>query len=364
MAGNQGRTPFGLGAQALGTQFTFTEDLQEATRLADIACAEMTRHAIPPTPANFCVWYSYAGKTFAALNGEIDARIAEKKGFGWQANQELFEKYFGTERETTTLRQTGSELTATMGRVLSRLDKAGADASAFGATLEQADGSLETIPVSETSGVHAVVRRLSGATREMVSKSRDLEAELRESSDRIMALQQRLEQSRLEALTDGLTGIGNRRCFDLALAEHGARAATGATTLCLIMVDIDHFKRFNDVYGHRIGDQVLRVVGMKLKEIACPDDTPARYGGEEFALLTLGSTLDAAVARADALRNALASNVLRNKQTGDVYGQVTASMGVSCFRPTDTLESFVHRADAALYRAKREGRNRVVAEAR
>ncbi|HEY4164836.1 MAG TPA: GGDEF domain-containing protein [Dongiaceae bacterium] len=347
----------------MGTQSTFTEDLQDAKRLADVACAEMVRHAVPPTPANFCVWYSYARKTLAGLNREIDTRIAEKKGFSWQANQELFEKYFGTETETATLRQAGSELTATMGHVLSRLDKAGAEASAFGETLALAGGSLAKIAVPETSGVHAVVRRLSGATREMVSKSRDLEAELRESTDQIRALQDRLEKARLEALTDGLTGIGNRRCFDLALAEHGARAMTGEAVLCLILIDIDHFKRFNDVYGHRIGDQVLKVVGMKLKEIARPEDTPARYGGEEFALLTLNTTFKSAMERADSLRNALASNVLRNKQTGDVYGQVTASMGVSCFRPTDSLESFVHRADAALYQAKREGRNRVISEA-
>jgi diguanylate cyclase len=347
----------------LGTKSTFTEDLQAAKRLADAAHAEMLRHAVPPTPANFCVWYSYAGKTFAGLNREIDERIAQKKGFDWQANQELFEKYFGIEAEATALRRTGTELTATMGRVLNRLDKAGADATAFGETLDQAHGSLATIEIPEASGVQAVMRRLSGATRDMVSQNRDLESELRKSTEEITTLQQRLEQARRDALTDGLTGIGNRRCFDLALAEHGARAATGHAELCLILIDIDHFKRFNDAYGHRIGDQVLKVVGMKLKEIAQPNDTPARYGGEEFALLTLNTRFEAAMERADSLRNALASNVLRNKQTGDNYGQVTVSMGVARFRPTDSLESFVQRADTALYQAKREGRNRVISEA-
>jgi diguanylate cyclase len=347
----------------LGHQSTFSEDLQAARRLAAAANEAMSKHGIAPTPANFCVWYAYVGKAIAGLTRDIDERLALQKGFGWQVNQELFEKYFGNDAESVAIRRTGSELHDTMGRVLKRLDIADQDVSAFGDTLVEARGSLASVVTAEATGVEAVVKRLSGAASDMVRKNRDLEQELRQSTAQITTLQERLEQARREAFTDALTGIGNRRCFDLALAEQCERATLGEVQLCLLLVDIDHFKRFNDTYGHRIGDQVLKIVGAKMKQMSRDIDTPARYGGEEFALLLVNAPFDAALRRADQLREALASNYLRNVSSGDVYGQITVSVGVSRFRATDTMESFVGRADAALYEAKSNGRNRVVAEA-
>lgn len=351
----------------MGHQSTFSEDLQAARKLAAAATEAMSKHGIAPTPANFCVWYAYVGQSIAGLNRDIDERLALHKGFGWQVNQELFERYFGNDAESLTIRRTGAELHDTMGHMLKRLDVAGQDVTAFGDTLVEVKGSLASAvspdPVTMASGVQAVVKRLSGAASDMVRKNRDLEQELRQSTAQITTLQERLDQARREAFTDALTGIGNRRCFDLALAEQCERAAMGEVELCLLLVDIDHFKRFNDTHGHRIGDQVLKIVGAKMKQMSRDVDTPARYGGEEFALLLLNAPLDAALRRADQLREALASNYLRNKASGDSYGQITVSVGVARFRAADTAESFVGRADAALYQAKSDGRNRVVAEA-
>jgi diguanylate cyclase len=347
----------------VGTQSTFNVDLQSAKSLAEAALAEMVKYGVPPTPPNFCVWYNYVTKAIAGLTREIDERIALQKGFGWQANQELFERFFGTDVESAAIRKTGSELNQTVGRVLLRLDAAGQDAAAFGETLVQVHGSLKAVPVVEGSRVQAVVHRLSGATSDMVKRNRDLETELRKSTTEINSLQERLDQARREAFTDALTGIGNRRCFDLALVEHSERAAAGEIELCLLLIDIDHFKKFNDNYGHRIGDQVLKVVGGQMKQLSRGTDIAARYGGEEFALLLVGAPMEIAMRRADQLREALANNYLRNKATGDLYGQVTVSIGVAKYRMTDNVETFVGRADAALYEAKGSGRNRVIAEA-
>jgi diguanylate cyclase len=346
----------------LGHQSTFSEDLQAARKLAAAANEAMSKHGIAPTPANYCVWYAYVGKSIAGLTRDIDERIALQKGFGWQVNQELFERYFGTDAESVAIRRSGAELHDTMGRVLKRLDVAGQDVTAFGETLVEANGSLARV-VSIEAGVQAVVKRLSGAATDMVRKNRDLEQELRQSTQQITTLQERLEQARREAFTDALTGIGNRRCFDLALGEKCGQATLGEVELSLLLLDIDHFKRFNDTYGHRIGDQVLKIVGAKLKQMSREVDTPARYGGEEFALLLVKAPFETALRRADQLREALASNYLRNVASGDNYGQITVSIGVSRFRATDSVESFVGRADAALYQAKSDGRNRVVAEA-
>jgi diguanylate cyclase len=322
----------------LGHQSTFSEDLQAAKKLAAAANEAMSKHGIAPSPANYCVWYAYVGKSIAALNREIDERLALQKGFGWQVNQELFDKYFGTDAESMTIRRSGAELHDTMGRVLKRLDTAGQDVTAFGETLVEANGSLARV-ASVEAGVQAVVKRLSGATNDMVRKNRDLEQELRQSTEQIATLQDRLEQARREAFTDALTGIGNRRCFDLALGEKCERATLGEIELSLLLLDIDHFKRFNDTYGHRIGDQVLKIVAAKMKQMSRDIDTPARYGGEEFALLLVNAPFDTALRRADQLREALASNYLRNVASGDNYGQITVSIGVSRFRATAATAS-------------------------
>src|ERR1041385_2347583 len=146
-------------------------DLQSAKSLADAALAEMIKYGVPPTPPNYCVWYNYLAKAIAGLTREIDERIALQKGFGWQANQELFERYFGPDAESTAVRKTGGALQQTVGRVLLRLDAAGADAAAFGETLVQVHGSLKNVPVIEGSKVQQVVHRLSGATHDMVKRN-------------------------------------------------------------------------------------------------------------------------------------------------------------------------------------------------
>src|SRR5581483_7740451 len=135
----------------------------------------MSKHGIAPTPANYCVWYAYVGKSIAALNRDIDERLALQKGFGWQVNQELFEKYFGNDVESVAIRRTGAALHDTMGHVLKRLDSAGQDVNAFGETLTEVKGSLASVVSPDTmsmaNGVQAVVKRLSGATNDMVRKN-------------------------------------------------------------------------------------------------------------------------------------------------------------------------------------------------
>jgi diguanylate cyclase len=122
----------------------------------------------------------------------------------------------------------------------------------------------------------------------------------------------------------------------------------------MLMFDIDHFKSFNDSYGHLTGDQVLRLVGMSLKQTIKGQDITARYGGEEFAVVLPNTALRQALTVADHIRRAVMAKELKKKSTGEILGRVTISVGVS---------TLIERADACLYAAKRNGRNRVVCEA-
>ena len=175
------------------------------------------------------------------------------------------------------------------------------------------------------------------------------------------ALREMTERLQLLASTDGLTGIGNRRAFDAALARVADVAARTMTPLSLLLVDIDWFKSFNDEYGHVIGDRCLRAVAHTLRTVVNdPADLVARYGGEEFVVLLPGLDLDAAIKLSEVFSRTLHARAIEH--TGSPKGIVTASVGVASWSPRDglaALSDLVRDADIALYRAKSSGRDMI-----
>lgn len=170
------------------------------------------------------------------------------------------------------------------------------------------------------------------------------------------------KQIEAQAQTDGLTGIANRRTFDDALEREWQAARRENKPLSLLFLDADHFKRYNDRYGHQAGDELLKRLAQVLKNKARrPRDLAARYGGEEFVVLLPHTTLPRAVAIAESIRRAIAQ--WRVPHEDSEGGIVTVSIGAACATPgaDDAAASLVVAADAAVYRAKAAGRNRVVA---
>jgi diguanylate cyclase len=182
------------------------------------------------------------------------------------------------------------------------------------------------------------------------------------SKSEISNLQQSLEAIRAESLTDPLTGLGNRKYFDRMIGVAVENALASGEPLSLLLFDIDHFKSFNDSYGHLTGDQVLRLVGLSLKQTIKGQDITARYGGEEFAVVLPNTALRQALTVADHIRRAVMAKELKKKSTGEILGRVTISVGVSMLKAGDDTDALIERADACLYAAKRNGRNRVISE--
>lgn len=176
-----------------------------------------------------------------------------------------------------------------------------------------------------------------------------------------VALKAMTEQLKLLATTDGLTGLTNRRAFDTALETEVARARRDGSPLSLILVDVDRFKAYNDIYGHQMGDEVLKTVGKCLQQsMRRPGDVAARYGGEEFVAILPGTDEDGAFFIADAFRTALKQ--LATPHKGSEKAVVTASAGIATFTDRDqgvNAIELVRRADEALYKAKGAGRDRV-----
>jgi diguanylate cyclase (GGDEF)-like protein len=193
---------------------------------------------------------------------------------------------------------------------------------------------------------------LASALNDMAQKLAGREGELRAANERLERL----------ALIDPLSGVANRRSFDEALEKAWREAIRYGCAVGLLMIDVDHFKLFNDRYGHVAGDRCLRQVGKTLMNFACrPGDLPARYGGEEFALLLPGATLAGARVIAERLRRAVEELCIANADSP--IGQVSVSIGVAAQVPSrgETAEGLIEAADAGLYAAKRGGRNAVVA---
>nr|WP_246472882.1 GGDEF domain-containing protein [Pelagibacterium limicola] len=163
-------------------------------------------------------------------------------------------------------------------------------------------------------------------------------------------------------MLDPLTKIANRKAFDEQLIEEMNASLQSGKPLSLLVFDIDHFKAFNDTFGHLTGDQVLRLVAQVLKANIRGRDLPARFGGEEFVAILPETDLAGGMNVGETIRAAVQSKELLKRSTNEKLGRITLSVGVAVLRSDDTVATLIERADRCLYAAKGNGRNRVVAE--
>ena len=193
----------------------------------------------------------------------------------------------------------------------------------------------------------------------MQSVTQSLNQELEKAYGELEQLRAEYQQVRSESMQDPLTGIKNRRAFDIAIKEQCDFARKGHKPLSLLMVDIDHFKKINDTFGHVVGDSVLKWVTAMINETIRGSDILARYGGEEFAILLPETMLDGAEHVGGNICRRVSSQKLKHSELGQSIGNVTVSLGLARYRPGESIEEFIGRADEALYMAKNSGRNRV-----
>lgn len=334
--------------------------MPKSVSLGEATLKAMLKNGIESTPHNYTVWYSYVSGLLPELTRSIDTMIAEGRPFTEQVCAELYERFFDTHRQFGLLQQTSANFERAVEQVMRCINTAARDAQAFNKTLDDASAGLGD-GVGEES-VRAIVANLLVETQRAAEKNQTLEARLSESSGEIAQLRENLEVVRREALTDALTGIPNRKFFDTRLRECAAASLESGEPMSLLLLDIDYFKKFNDTYGHQVGDQVLRLVAKTLTECLKGRDTPARYGGEEFVIILPQTRLENAVTVAEQIRRTMARHKVVRKDTGADYGIIAISVGASVYQAGEPLQALIKRADAALYHAKHTGRNRVVAE--
>ena len=336
------------------------EEYERTMAYAEVAFHQLKSFRQSPVPRNYEIWYVYATGHNADLNKIINETLARSGKLTEADLDQIYDAYLSHGRTNDRIDKIGARVVAEIEDVMSLIGDALGLTSSFGSNLDNANQILSL--ASDREQVLAVVERLVASTRQMQQANRALEHRLSTSKIEITNLQQNLEAIRAESLTDALTGLGNRKHFDRAVDEAIRQALAQSEPLSLLMIDIDHFKTFNDTYGHLTGDQVLRLVGMSLKQTIKGQDIMARYGGEEFAVVLPNTTLRHAVGVAENIRRTVTSKELKKKSTGEILGRVTISIGVSSLRPDEDMDSLIERADGCLYAAKRNGRNRVICE--
>ncbi|MCG8614161.1 MAG: GGDEF domain-containing protein, partial [Pseudomonadales bacterium] len=199
-------------------------------------------------------------------------------------------------------------------------------------------------------------------TKEQEQRTRDMQSSLQKMAEEIQSLKGEVEKLNMTATTDGLTKVANRRYFDDELINACTHCHRNHLPLSLLILDIDHFKNFNDEHGHLTGDKVLKFVATIINKHFKGKDTVARFGGEEFAVILPETEYDDALIIAEKVRQRIAKQNLTDSQDNKTLGSITISIGVAQFRGTESTDNLVHRADECLYAAKRQGRNQVIGE--
>lgn len=324
------------------------------------ALADMESHGVTPTPPNYEIWYTAASGANPSLAREIEQ--LEESGAPLDDTRlgALHATHFGPSGIDDAMLEMGSKIDGELSAVTKMLETAARDTGDYGASLNNVSAALDS--ERTPAEMRSLVETLVTATKAMETRSKELETRLQESKAEVTQLRDNMEQIRSESLTDQLTGLGNRRRFDDALKQMCGDAAKNGTPMVLVLGDIDHFKKFNDTFGHQTGDQVLKLVAACMRQHVSAPLMPARYGGEEFALLLPGLDLPQAVKVADTVRRTIEGKELVKKSTGENLGAVTMSFGAALYEPGESLQDLIKRADACLYSAKHNGRNQVMWE--
>jgi diguanylate cyclase len=336
----------------------YSDNVEIAHGYALKVLARLKKLNIPMSPKNFELWYVYYARQNTDVVKTIDARVKAGEEITEPFCLETHKAYLEDNRNDDLVREAGDKITKTISQVTGMVRDVKVTTQQYGKSLSGANSSL-----TDTDDVEELKKILANVTRDtqlMIEQNQLLEEELDQSSTDMEDLQRDLESIRKEAMTDGLTGLANRKSFDNMLDYVRRKSDEEGQVFTLMMIDIDHFKNFNDTYGHQVGDQVLRLVAKTLTDGIKGKDFAARYGGEEFSIILPESNTIAGEVVGNALREAVANKEVINRSTGEKLGRITMSVGVAQYTGSETDEQIIERADKALYQAKDTGRNKVV----
>jgi diguanylate cyclase len=333
-------------------------DVAEARAVSDKAKELLEQRGLTLNPVNYLVAYEYCLGQDAELVREMDQHVARGNHWNDEFMAMLFDRLIEARQE-----ERYSEMSDELMKLLSDIHAtmAGTSASVGGYREMLAEKQQVLQGSLDKSVLSGIVTDLVAATHTVATEAATLQDQLDSTRDEVRTLRQQLAEIKNEADIDTLTGALNRRAMDRTLDGLMIEAASGGRSFCMLMADIDHFKNFNDNYGHQLGDEVLRRVGQVIHQQIKGGDFAARYGGEEFMVMLPDTPLQGGLKVAEDIRHAVEHIVLVRRSTKERLSKVTISVGVGEFRPGENKSEMIERVDAALYKAKHAGRNQVLA---
>jgi diguanylate cyclase len=332
----------------------YQDSVEKSAEYLRLALSLMSQQAAALHPVSYAVWYEYVAGGNTALKTAIDMLRRDGARLDEKATHDLFHAHVADLNETVAQR-VSQGFQKVMADMSHSATQAGDQAGEFGSALEKWCDGLAAVHPGASLDIDTIV----GLTRGMQGSMASIKGRLDESRREIEQLRQEVLKAREDSLADGLTGLVNRRGFDLAIATCLAESTPEENGPSLLITDIDHFKKVNDTYGHLFGDKVIRAVAQILKNNVKGQDTAARYGGEEFVILLPDTPIEGAHRLAEKIRTAVAACRVKRTTDNEAVANITISLGVASFKAGESAADFVARADAALYASKNAGRNRV-----
>jgi diguanylate cyclase len=335
-------------------------DHERTIAIGERTMAHIRAHKTAAHPRAYEIWYAYVTGQNPALLRAINDLLRKAGHVEQRSLDEIYDRFINANRFTAEAERATARLLTHMDSVGDALTEARGEINTYKGTL---DGSADEMAAGVgEERLRGIISQLLTSTRSMSRLNNKLSSQLADARSEVEDLREALESIRTESQVDPTTTLANRRFFDGALVDSIRHVEKTGENLSLIMVDIDHFKSFNDRFGHLTGDQVLRLVAMSMKQNVKGLDTAARFGGEEFAIILPSCDMRGALSVAEKIREGVMQRELVKRSTGENLGRVTVSLGVATLRRGDQPTDIIERADKALYAAKKTGRNRVVCE--
>jgi diguanylate cyclase len=312
---------------------------------------------LKPIPRVYELWFRY----FQADPEIVRAIDAHQGPLDEISCHKFYKRYLSETAVDDAIKKISDQLHQAINDIAAMMNSVRLATSEYGDTLVEVKEEIENAETLES--LSGVISDIVEYTKMMVQKNQKLEVQLTSSLIQVADLRKSLDNVKKESMTDDLTGLANRKAFDKQIHDWVEETSILGGDLCLLMLDIDHFKEFNDTYGHQTGDQILRLVARTLTDGVKGRDLTARFGGEEFAIILPETSLQDSIKLAETLRRSLENKEVINRITNKNLGRITLSIGVAQYIIGESVTDFIERADAAMYEAKKAGRNQVRAAA-
>ncbi|MGL1832215.1 GGDEF domain-containing protein [Rhodocyclaceae bacterium SMB388] len=315
----------------------------------------LAQHALSASPIHYWVAHEYLQGNNPELAKTIDDCIASGKTFDTFFVRDLYERFIVAE-SFRQFRGMGEDMERLLGGLIDNLREA--DRSATGLKDSLSENITQLKRAEDPSNLKTIAQNLLKAAVAASVDNENLQKNLESTEQEARSLRSELEKHRRESITDPLTGLFNRRGMELEMARVFGLSPDGPAAM--LVLDIDHFKKINDTYGHAIGDVVIRKVAETIRSVTPEDSVSVRFGGEEFIVLLSGASPELARSVGENVRQTIEKLRLIRRHDKLAISPFTISVGVAARTGNDTLDTLFDRADKALYEAKSSGRNRVI----